>query len=73
MVRLSTLMDIFFQGISEIPLPMNQLRIRELRARVLRDHQRVKVYYELEPAPELCTPLVVDHLETYFEIMQFAE
>ncbi len=42
-------MDIFFQDPHEIPLPPDEVRIRELRAELLPDGQRVRIYFELDP------------------------
>jgi hypothetical protein len=43
-------MDIFFQDPSEIPLPPEEVRIRELRAEPWPDGRRVKVTLEVDPA-----------------------
>ncbi|RPI80371.1 MAG: hypothetical protein EHM41_22865 [Chloroflexi bacterium] len=42
-------MDIFFQDPSEVPLPPNEVRIRELRAEPWPDGRRVLVYLEVDP------------------------
>lgn len=42
-------MDIFFQDPSEIPLPADEVRIRELRAEVKPDGRRVGIYLEVDP------------------------
>ena len=42
-------MDIFFTDPSEIPLPPEQVRIRELRAESSPDGKRVRVYLEVDP------------------------
>ena len=42
-------MDIFFQDPSEIPLPPEEVRIREVRAEPWPDGQRVRVYLEVDP------------------------
>jgi hypothetical protein len=42
-------MDIFFADPDEIPLPPEQVRIRELRAEPSHDGQRVRVYMEVDP------------------------
>jgi hypothetical protein len=42
-------MDIFFTDTSEIPLPPEQVRIRELRADPSPDGKRVRVYLEVDP------------------------
>lgn len=42
-------MDIFFQDPSEIPLPPEEVRIRELRAEPKSDGQRVKIFLEVDP------------------------
>jgi len=42
-------MDIFFQDPDEIPLPPEEVRIRELRAEAWPDGQRVRVYLEVDP------------------------
>jgi len=41
--------DIFFQDPSEVPLPPEEMRIRELRAQVWPDGTRVRVYLEVDP------------------------
>ena len=41
-------MDIFFADPSEIPLPPQEVRIRELKATPL-DERRVRVYLEVDP------------------------
>lgn len=42
-------MDIFFQDPSEIPLPPEEVRIRELRAEPWPDGRRVRIYLEVDP------------------------
>ena len=42
-------MDIFFADPTEIPLPPDEVRIRELRADPWGDGRRVRVYLELDP------------------------
>lgn len=42
-------MDIFFQDPSEVPLPPDEVRIRELRAEPWPDGSRVHVYLEVDP------------------------
>lgn len=42
-------MEIFFQDPKEIPLPPNEVRIRELRAEPKADGRRVRVYLEVDP------------------------
>ncbi len=42
-------MEIFFRDPNEVPLPPEEVRIRELRADPLPDGQRVRVYLETEP------------------------
>jgi len=42
-------MDIFFQDPTEIPLPPNEVRIRQLRAEPWPDNRRVRIYLELTP------------------------
>ncbi len=42
-------MDIFFRDPNEVPLPPEEVRIRELRADPWPDGRRVKVYLETEP------------------------
>jgi hypothetical protein len=42
-------MDIFFHDPSEIPLPPEEVRLRELRATPWQDGQRVKIYLEVDP------------------------
>lgn len=42
-------MDIFFQDPSEIPLPPEEVRIRELSAEPWPDGRRVHVYLEVDP------------------------
>jgi hypothetical protein len=41
--------DIFFQDPTEVPLPPEEVRIRELRAQSYPDGQRVRVYLEVDP------------------------
>lgn len=42
-------MDIFFQDPSEIPLPPDEVRIRQLTAQPYPDGRRVHIYLELTP------------------------
>ena len=42
-------MDIFFQDPNEIPLPPDEVRIRELQASAFPDGQRVRVILEVDP------------------------
>lgn len=42
-------MDIFFADPNEIPLPPNEVHIRELKATLL-DERRVRVYLEIDPS-----------------------
>lgn len=42
-------MDIFFADPSEVPLPPDQVRIRELRLELWPDGQRMRVYLEVDP------------------------
>ncbi len=42
-------MDIFFTDPEDLPLPPDEVRIRELTAKVYPDGQRVRVYLELTP------------------------
>lgn len=42
-------MDIFFQDPSEVPLPPDEVRIREINANPYSDGQRVRVYLEVDP------------------------
>jgi hypothetical protein len=42
-------MDIFFQDPDEIPLPPDEVRIKELRAEPWPDNRRVRVYLEVTP------------------------
>ncbi len=42
-------MDIFFQDPSEVPLPPEQVRIRELKAEPWPDGRRVRIYLEVDP------------------------
>ncbi len=42
-------MDIFFQDPSEIPLPPEEVRIRELKATPWADGKRVQIYLEVDP------------------------
>jgi hypothetical protein len=42
-------MDIFFQDPSDIPLPPEEIRIRELRAEPLPDQRRVRLFIEITP------------------------
>ena len=43
-------MDIFFQDPTEVPLPPDEVRIRELRAQAYPDGRRVRVYLEVDPS-----------------------
>lgn len=43
------MMDIFFQDPTEIPLPPNEVRIRQLRAEPWPDNRRVRIYLEITP------------------------
>ena len=42
-------MDIFFADPSEVPLPPNEVRIRELTVEPWPDGQRLRVYLEVDP------------------------
>lgn len=42
-------MDIFFQDPSEVPLPPDEVRIRDLKAEPWQDGKRVRVYFEVDP------------------------
>lgn len=42
-------MDIFFQDPTEVPLPPEEVRIREFRAEAWPDGRRVRVYLEVDP------------------------
>ena len=42
-------MDIFFQDPSDIPLPPEEVRIRQFRAEPWPDHRRVRIYLEITP------------------------
>ena len=42
-------MDIFFQDPSDIPLPPDEIQIRELRAEPYPDGRRVRIYLEITP------------------------
>jgi hypothetical protein len=42
-------MDIFFTDPTEVPLPPSEVRIRELRADLLPDGARLRVYLEVDP------------------------
>jgi hypothetical protein len=42
-------MDIFFQDPGDIPLPPDEVRIKELRAEPWPDNRRVRVYLEVTP------------------------
>lgn len=42
-------MDIFFQDPSDIPLPPDEVRIRQLRAEPWPDGRRVRIYLEVDP------------------------
>lgn len=43
------MMDIFFQDPNEIPLPPQEVRIRDLTAEPWPDGRRVRVYLEVDP------------------------
>ena len=42
-------MDIFFQDPTDIPLPPDEIRFRELRAEPYPDGRRVRIYLEITP------------------------
>ncbi len=42
-------MDIFFQDPNAIPLPPDEVRIRELRAEIWPDNRRVRIFLEVTP------------------------
>jgi len=42
-------MDLFFQDPTEVPLPPQQVRIRELTAAPWPDGRRIRVYLEVDP------------------------
>lgn len=42
-------MEIFFQDPDDIPLPPEEVRIREFRAAPWEDGQRVRIYLEVDP------------------------
>ncbi len=42
-------MDIFFQDPTAIPLPPDEVRIKELRAEPWADNRRVRIYIEVTP------------------------
>lgn len=42
-------MDIFFQDPTDIPLPPDEVRIRQFRAEPWPDNRRVRIYLELTP------------------------
>ena len=42
-------MDIFFQDPNDIPLPPEEVRIRELRAEPFPDQRRVRIFLEITP------------------------
>jgi hypothetical protein len=42
-------MDIFFADPSEVPLPPNEVRIRELNVEPWPDGNRLRVYLEVDP------------------------
>jgi hypothetical protein len=42
-------MDIYFQDPSDIPLPPDEIQIRELRAEPYPDRRRVRIYLEITP------------------------
>ncbi len=43
-------MDIFFTDPNEIPLPPEEVRIRELRAEPWADGQKIRIYLEVDPS-----------------------
>ena len=45
-------MDIFFADPSEVPLPPEEVRIRELKAKIWPDERRVTVYLEVDPSQQ---------------------
>jgi len=53
-------MDIFFRDPNEVPLPPQEVRIRELRADPWPDSRRVRVYLEVDPFQKRpCADLVI--------------
>ncbi len=42
-------MDIFFQDPSEVPLPPDEVRIREIKATPWPDGKRIQIYLEVDP------------------------
>jgi hypothetical protein len=53
-------MDIFFQDPNEIPLPPEEVRIRDLQIEVHPDGKRVRTYLELDPFQKRpCAELVI--------------
>jgi len=44
-----SLMDIFFQDPNEVPLPPDQVRIREFKPLPWPDGRRVRIYLEIDP------------------------
>lgn len=54
-------MDIFFQDPNEIPLPPDEVRIREFRAEPWPDGYRVKIYLEVDPFQKRPSADVVLH------------
>ena len=45
-------MDIYFADPSEVPLPPDEVRIRQLQAEPWEDGRRVRVYLELDPSQQ---------------------
>lgn len=43
-------MDIFFTDPNDIPLPPNEVRIRDFRAEPWKDGQKIRVYLETDPS-----------------------
>jgi hypothetical protein len=58
-------MDIFFQDPTEVPLPPEEVRIREFRAEAWPDGRRVRVYLEVDPFQKRPNAdiLITDHLD----------
>ena len=60
-----TLMDIFLQDPADIPLPPDEVRIRELRAEPYPDQRRVRILLETTPFQQRpnCEIQVMDEAE----------
>jgi hypothetical protein len=68
-------MDIYFTDPNEVPLPPEEVRIRELRAEPWEDGRRVHVYLELDPSQQRPNAdlLIMDEGERVFAATSIIE